>query len=224
MFIGHFALGFASKPVAPKASLGWLILACQWSDLLWPVLSLIGVEHFRIAKGDTAFTPLAFDYYPWSHSLLMAAVWGVAIAILYLSRTADRRGALLLALLVVSHWLLDWITHRPDMPLTPSNDHRFGLGLWNNVSATVAIEVVLFLAGLFLYARATQAVDRVGRWGFWALAAFLLIVYATNLTSPPPPSTLAVSITALSLWLLVAAAEWIDRHRRIRTVAAAQAG
>jgi len=220
MFIGHFALGFTGKRAAPRVSLGWLVVACQWPDLLWPVLSLLGMEHFRIAKGDTAFTPIAFDYYPWSHSLLMVVIWGVALGILYLWRSGDRRAAMILGVLVVSHWVLDWITHRPDMPLTPSNDHRFGLGLWNNIPATVAVEVVIYAVGVWLYARTTEGVDRIGRWGLWVLVAFLLVVYATNLTSPPPPSTLAVSVTAFSLWLLVAAAEWIDRHRRIRAVAA----
>ena len=111
MFIGHFAAAMAAKRVAPKVSLGWLFAACQLPDLIWPVLLLAGVERARIEPGNTAFTPLAFDHYPWSHSLLMVAVWGGALALLYDLRVRRRGKALVIATLVVSHWLLDWITH-----------------------------------------------------------------------------------------------------------------
>src|SRR5688572_6339507 len=122
MFIGHFAVALAAKRVAPGTSLGWLFAACQLPDLIWPVFLLTGVERARVAPGDTAFTPLAFEHYPWSHSLLMMVGWGVLLGAAYMLRDRDGRAALTLALLVVSHWVLDWITHRPDMPLVPGSD------------------------------------------------------------------------------------------------------
>src|SRR5438046_6861427 len=122
MFLGHFALAHASKRIDPRPSLGWLYAACQWPDLVWPILSLVGMEHFRVQPGNTAFTPLAFDYYPWSHSLVMDVAWGCAMGLAYLARHRDRRGAFLIGGIVASHWALDCLTHRPDLPLLPNND------------------------------------------------------------------------------------------------------
>jgi MFS superfamily sulfate permease-like transporter len=142
MFVGHFGVALASKRAAPQVSLGWLFAACQLADLLWPVLVLAGVEHFRIDPGNTAVTPIAFDHYPWSHSLVMNVLEGAALGAIYFALRRDRRGALVIALLVVSHWVLDWITHRPDMPLAPWSDVKLGLGLWSSVAATVVVETV----------------------------------------------------------------------------------
>ena len=216
MFIGHFAVAFSSKRVAPKPSLGWLFAACQWPDLLWPILSLIGMEHFRIAPGDTAFTPLAFDYYPWSHSLFMDVVWGVVLGLAYLGRHRDKRGALIIAALVVSHWILDWITHRPDMPILPNNDHRVGLGLWNSVAGTIVVETLMYFAALRIYEKCTTANDKIGRIGFWVLSGFLFGTYIANIVMPAPSSTSAVAWGALAGWILIPAAWWVDGHRTPR--------
>ena len=213
MFLGHFSAALAAKRVAARPSLGWLFAACQFPDLLWPLFVLGGIEHFRIEPGNTAFTPIAFDSYPWSHSLLMDVVWGLALGALYFALRRDRRGAIVIAGLVVSHWVLDWITHRPDMPLLPDNRTLLGLGLWNNVSATIAVEAAMYLAALWLYTRMTTGRDRVGRLGFRFLTGFLAVIAAANIFSPPPPSTLAVTLSALLLWILVPIAAWVDRHR-----------
>jgi len=214
VFIGHFALAFAAKRAAPAVSLGTLLLAAQLADLVWPLLVLAGVESFEIAPGATAFTPLHFTYYPYSHSLLALAAWGVAMGAAYaVARLASLKVALLLAALVLSHWVLDFLTHAPDMPLAPSGSTKVGLGLWNSVPGTLVVEVSLFVAGVFLYARATTARDRVGRFAFYGLVAFLALIYAANAMGPPPPSTQAVVYAGIAMWLLVAWGYWIDRHR-----------
>jgi len=214
MFIGHFALAFAAKKVAPTVSLGTLFLAAQLADLAWPMLVLAGVERFEIAPGDTAFTPLHFTHYPYSHSLVALAAWGIALGVAYaIVRRAGVKAALLLAALVLSHWVLDFLTHAPDMPLTLKGSLKVGLGLWNSIPATLAVETALFVAGAFIYARSTVPRDGIGRFGFQALVAFLALVYAANLVGPPPPSVEAVAYTALAMWLLVAWGYWIDRHR-----------
>jgi len=216
VFIGHYALAFAAKKAAPRISLGTLFLAVQLADLVWPALVLLGVERFEIRPGITAFTPLDFIHYPFSHSLVALALWGAALGVAYMVvRTADVRAALLLAALVVSHWVLDFVTHRPDMPLTFADEPRVGLGLWNSIPATLAVEGALFAACLWAYARATRAIDRIGKWALWSLVAFLVIVYAANTAGPPPPSVAAVAWSANALWLLVAWGYWIDRHRRM---------
>lgn len=214
MFLGHFGVGFGAKAVAPEPSLGTLFLAAQFIDLLWPTLLLLEVERARIEPGITKVTPLDFTYYPFSHSLLAVLCWAALFAGAYwlLRRTA--RGAAVLAVAVVSHWFLDLVVHRPDLPLIPGGTRFLGLGLWSNLGATVAAELAIFWLGLWLYLRATVARDAVGRWAPWALVAFLLAVYAANLFGDPPPSVTVLAWVGQAQWLLVAWGYWVDRHRR----------
>jgi len=213
MFIGHFAVGFALKRVAPRTSLGVLIAAPQALDLLWPIFLLLGWESVRIDPGNTAFTPLAFDSYPYSHSLLMAVVWAAVFAALYLFRTRLGAASLWIAVAVVSHWVLDWITHRPDMPLTPWSTTKVGLGLWNSIPATLIVESTMFAAGAWIYMRTTRARDRMGRVNLWLYITALALMYVGNAVGPPPPDVRSLAIVALGLWLLPLWAAWIDRHR-----------
>jgi membrane-bound metal-dependent hydrolase YbcI (DUF457 family) len=219
MFIGHFALGFAAKKVAPTVSLGTLFIAAQLADLVWPVLVLLDIEKVEVSPGITAFTPLDFIHYPYSHSLVGLLGWAIAFAAAYaVARREPIHAALIIAALVLSHWLLDFLTHRPDMPLSLGESQRVGLGLWNSVPATVVVEGLLFVAGVALYMRTTQAIDSVGRWALWSLVAFLVVIYIANIFGPPPPSGAAVAWTALAMWLLVAWGYWIDAHRRTSRV------
>ena len=214
MFIGHFGLAFGAKKAAPAASLGTLFAASQFADLLWPTLVLLGRERVEVVIGATRMTPLNFVSYPYSHSLLALCGWGVAYAAIYFAlRRARLSTAVTLALLVVSHWLLDYLTHRPDLPLTPYGGERFGLGLWDSMPGTLAAEFALFAAGLLLYLRSTTPRDRVGSAGLWALVVFMAVVYLASVFGPPPPSATAVAWSAQAMWLLVAWGYWIDKHR-----------
>lgn len=213
MFIGHLSLAFAAKRATPRVSLPVLFVAAQFADTLWPILVGLGVEQVRIDRGNTAFTPLDFVSYPWSHSLLTLTIFGVAFGGLYFARTRDARAFAIIAALVVSHWVLDWITHRPDMPLYPGGA-KLGLGLWNSIPLTFAVEGAMFVAGLWIYGRATRPLDGQGRWGLVGLVAVLLLVYVAGPLGGPPPSVRALwiaavtGITAILLWSL-----WVDRHR-----------
>ena len=220
MFIGHFAVAFGAKRVAPAVSLGTLILACQLADLIWPTLVLLGIEHVRIAPGITVVTPLDFESYPYSHSLIALVCWGALAAVIYgfAHRSATKAAVLMVAGVVLSHWFLDVATHRPDMPLVPGESTRIGLGLWNSLPATLIIEGAMFAAGVAIYARMTVARDRIGRLALWSLVAFLAVLYLGNLFGPPPPSASAVAWTAEAIWLLVAWGYWIDRHRKAKGV------
>jgi membrane-bound metal-dependent hydrolase YbcI (DUF457 family) len=215
MFIGHDAVGFASKRIAPRTSLGWLMTAPILLDLLWPLFLLIGIEHVRIAPGNTKFTPLDFCDYPWSHSLLMAIVWGVLFAAAYFAKTRYTAGALTLACGVVSHWLLDFFTHGADMPLYPGGP-KVGLGLWNHPTATVIVEGAMFIAGLAIYVRATRPRDRTGLFAMWGLVITLILIYCANAQGPPPPNVGTLIVLAFAQYLIPIWAAWIDRHREAR--------
>ena len=216
MFLGHFGIGLAAKRFAPRANLGALFFAAQFADLLWPSLLMLGVESVVIAPGVTVVTPLDFQHYPLSHSLLAGALWAALVGGGYFLLRGYRREALVLALLVLSHWLLDALVHRPDLPLTPFGATRVGLGLWNSLAATLLIEVSILAGGGWLYARATRARDAAGRWGLYGLLAFLLLIQAANLFGDPPPSAAAIAWVGQAQWLLVLWGFWLDRHREAR--------
>src|ERR1044072_8546051 len=146
MFLGHFALAFGAKKAAPMMSLGTLFLACQFADLLWPTLLVLGFEHVEIDPGNTLVTPLNFVSYPYSHSLGMLLFWSAFFAIDYrLFKGWRPRAMVTVAALVFSHYVLDVVTHRPDMPITISGSTKIGLGLWNHPGAALAIESAMFL-------------------------------------------------------------------------------
>jgi len=214
MFIGHFALAFGAKKAAPAVSLGALFLACQFADLLWPVFVLAGVEEVRVQPGATAMTPLDFVSYPYSHSLTALVGWGILVGAVYVAATRSRMLAgVMLGLLVVSHWALDVVAHRPDMPITLTGTTRLGLGLWSSIPATLIVELFLFAAGIALYRRATVARDRLGSVGLWSLVVFLGLVYLASVFGPPPPDARTVAWPAMAMWLLVLWGYWVDRHR-----------
>ncbi|HEY8269096.1 MAG TPA: hypothetical protein VIG34_10610 [Xanthobacteraceae bacterium] len=215
MFIGHHAVAFAAKAATPRTSLGTLFLATMWIDLVWPILLLLRIEIVRIAPGDTLFTPLSFVYYPYTHSLLFVVLWAIGFGAVYFALKRDRAAAIIVGLVVLSHWVLDFIVHRPDLPLIP-DQFKVGLGLWNFVLATIALELAMFVAGLVLYLRATRAKDRIGTWAFWALIVFLLVIYASVIFGPPPPSMQALAVLGLVAWLMPLWAWRADRHREAR--------
>ena len=206
MFLGHLAVGFASKRAAPRTSLGWFVAAPLFLDLVWPFFLATGVERVRIDPGNTAFTPLAFDHYPWSHSLLMAVVWSVAFGASCWFVTRSRPAALLVSLGVASHWLCDWITHRPDLPLYPGGA-LYGLGLWNSIPGTLVVEFTMLALGLWLL--------RPKGIKLWSLMVFCLVAAMSAAFGPPPPSAGALIATAFAIWLVPLWAWWGDREKRL---------
>lgn len=217
MFLGHFALAMAAKRVAPKASLGMLVLSAQFADCLWPALLILGIEEVRIVPGITRVTPLDFISYPISHSLLMQLVWGLLLGTIYFCWRRDSRPAMVVGALLPTHWLLDYFSHRPDMPLYPGGP-KVGLGMWNSLPLSLVVEFGLFAVGAVLYLKATRS---KGGWdlGFWSFTVFLAVMYPVSLFGPPPPSVRVLALTALSLWLTIPWAAWGDRQREMRALA-----
>lgn len=213
MFVGHTALALAAKRAAPTASLGTLVAATFALDLVWPVLLLAGVEHVRVDPGNTAFTPFDFEHYPWSHSLLMAIVWGAVAAAVY-RRRGSAHAATVVGAVVVSHWVLDALVHRPDLPLWPGASPFVGLGLWRSIPATFVVEGVLLAIGLASYLRQSTPSDAIGRWALVALIALQTVIWLSGPYATPPPGERPVAFVGLALALFIPWAAWIDRHRR----------
>jgi hypothetical protein len=214
MFLGHFGLALGGKKAAPTLSLGLLFLAVGWADLLFFPLALLGVEHFRIAPGATAVTPMIFDDYPISHGLVGLAVAGLALGSAYFLARRQKTAAIVFGLAVVSHWFLDALVHRPDMPILAGAPY-FGLGLWNSVPLTVLAEAIALGVGLAIYLRTTRGLDRTGTWALWSLVALLVVLWIGAIAGPPPPSERAVEWSGIGMWIFVPWGYWIDRHRAI---------
>ncbi len=215
MFLGHFAVALASKRAAPRTSLGWLVACAQLPDIVFPTFLLLGWENMRIVGGDNPFLRARFDSYPFSHSLAANALCGAAVGLLYWWRTRYARGAWVLSLCVVSHWVLDMLSHLPDMPLFPGGP-RLGLGLWSSVTGTMLVEAFMFGAGIWLYTKATRPVDRVGRWAFVTFVALLATLYVGSILGPPPQNVEHFVWAAPAVLLFPLWGWWLDRHRTPR--------
>ena len=216
MFIGHFALGYAAKRWVPQLSLAVLFGAALFADLVWPVLVALGIEQVRIVPGITASTPLEFISYPYSHSLVALLLWGALLGWIC-ARLATNAPiapiAPMVLALVVSHWVLDFVTHIPDLPLYPGSA-KYGLGLWNSIAGTFVVETVMFAIGVSIYARATRSRDAIGKWAFLGMTAFLFVGFLANASGTPPPSVTALWVMALALGsFTLTLAWWADRHR-----------
>ena len=213
MFVGHLAAGLAATRFDRRLPLSVAVAAAFGLDLLWPLLLLLGLETVRVSPGDTAFTQLAFVSYPWSHSLAMVVVWSILATLVARRAWTGWRGATLVGALVASHWLLDFVTHRPDLPLWPGGPIA-GLGLWNSVSATLVVEGGLFVLGIWVYHHARPERDRIGNGALAGLVIVTAVIWVSQPWSPPPPTASAVAWGALVLWLIPPWAAWIERHRR----------
>lgn len=213
MFIGHYGVGFGAKKFAPLASLGFLILAAQFLDLLWPTLVLLHLEHFTIVPGIMKGNPLDFIDYPISHSLLMASLWGLVLGTIALSIYKRRQYAIVIFLCVISHWFLDLIVHRPDLPLYPGDSPLWGFSLWNHPLISNVLEVLLFVLGAIWYWKETEAKNIWGNISLGILLLLLVLVYIGNLLGPVPTSVSQVAWGAEMQWIVVILAFWVDHTR-----------
>jgi len=208
MLFGHIAVGLAAKPLAPKASLGALLLSATAIDVLSGVFAITGIE-FRVPSGAASI--------PWSHGLFMTMVWAIAgCAVAYLL-SRDRRTSIVIGLVVFSHWVLDFISHPtglgldmpPDLPLLFEGSPKVGLGLYRSLAVALIVDLGLFAGGILIYLVSTKAQDRTGRWAVWlmVLAIVVLGVLAAlpQLTPYPTPG----------LVLLLPLGNWVDRHRSL---------
>jgi hypothetical protein len=213
MFIGHFGAGFAGKKFEKSVSLGTYFMAAQWIDLIWPILVLIGIEKVEIKPGISAVTPLDFSYYPFTHSLFGVLIWAILFGTIYYYIKKKFKSAIILGLLVLSHWFLDLLVHIPDLPIFPGAGIKVGFGLWNSFAATVVVEGLIFIGGLYLYLKSTKTKNKIGTFTLWGLVIFLVAIYISNLFGPPPQSAEAIGIVGNAQWLIILWGYWIDKNR-----------
>jgi hypothetical protein len=220
MLVGHVAVGFAAKPLTPRTSLGTLVLAALLVDLLWGVFMIVGIEHVQfVTRGPTLMTSVGIYDISYSHSLAATAIWGALFAAACLLRTRDRRAAWIVFAAVLSHWLLDWISHGRDMSLAPGIHRYYGLGLWNSIGATLLVEGLFWALAVAIYIRGTRALTRAGLYALWIGIVLLTAAWYNNIAGPPPPgSSRSIGVSSLVFFSIVTAwASWMNRLRRSTT-------
>jgi len=202
MFVGHYGVSFAAKKFAPSVSLATLFVAVQLLDVGWSLLVLLGVEKVRIVPGITATNPLDLYYMPYTHSLVAALLWAGAAFVIYrlVMPRAPRASALVVGAAVFSHWVLDFLVHRPDLPLY-DDSAKVGMGLWNFPAFALALEVAFLAGGLWLYFR--TGVTR--RTGMMMFTVVMVAVQAFVFFGQPPASDRAAAMTALASYAVFAA-------------------
>jgi hypothetical protein len=217
MFIGHYGPSLAIKSLRPAIPLWLLFIAVQLVDVAWAVLVLLGVEKVRIVPGITASNPLDLYYMPYTHSLVAAIFWSVAVALLIrlVPGVTTRSAAVWVGIAVFSHWVLDFLVHRPDLPLY-DDTMKIGLGLWNYPAVALALETALLFGGMILYLRVTRSMNAIGRIGMPVFGVVMLAIQSYVFFGPPPVSPAAAAVTALMFYVVFAAlAEWLARQRTL---------
>lgn len=216
MFVGHYAASLALKRFEKRVSLGVLFLAVQFVDIVFFPLVLLGIERLNIVENFTQSTHFELEYMPFTHSLVAFLIWAsLAYAFFRWVIVKSNSVAIVVALAVMSHWLLDVVVHTPDMPVWSDASLKLGLGLWNNAVATYLLEAALLVAGLCLYLRSTSATSKTGKYGMGVFVVVLLLVNIVNIFGPlQGDSKVVLAVTAVAAYLLFAAvAFWLDPKR-----------
>ncbi len=213
MFIGHFAVGLAAKKITPRTSLAVLFMACQFLDLVWPFAMLFGLEKVAVNRDLPTFNAMDLVDVAYSHSLGMALIWSFLFGSIVKYFSGSTRASIVTALVVFSHWILDYVTHIPDLPLW-FDSQKVGLGLWKNAIATFSIETSFYALGIYLYLKTVAASQRRTLL-FWSLILFLFIIYLVNVFGPIPPENAPIMETAFGLWLFVIWAKYIEKPSHI---------
>ncbi len=214
MFIGHYGPAFAITTIRPALPLWLLFVAVQLVDVAWAILVLLGIEAVRIVPGITASNPLDLYYMPYTHSLVAAVLWAVAAVVLCKSLPGVRTWptAAWIGLAVFSHWVLDWLVHRPDLPLY-ADTMKVGLGIWNHRAIALVLEALLLFGGMILYLRRTTARGVIRHLGPPVFGVVMLAIQCYVFFGPPPTSPDAAATTALVSYVVFAAvARWLARQ------------
>jgi hypothetical protein len=220
MFIGHYGVAFAIKRAEKQIPLWLLFLAVQFVDVLWGVLVLLGVEKARITHEFRGSLPLDLYYMPYTHSLPAAILWSAFAYGAYrllVSKNAPfaHRVSLLVAVAVLSHWVFDWLVHRPDLPLY-GDAHKMGLALWDYPVPALVLECGLYFGGLWLYLRATSAGTFTGKYGMAIMGLVMLAIQVIVSWWPVLPNAKIAAVIFLAGYLQFAAGvDWLEKKRSV---------
>jgi hypothetical protein len=216
MFVGHYGPAFAATAARKSIPLWVAFIAVQLVDVFWGIFVLLGIEKVRIVPGITATNPLDLYYMPYTHSLIGAAFWAIAGGFVYfLFRKADGwSAAAIVGIAVFSHWVLDWLVHRPDLPLY-DNSLKVGLGLWNRPVFAFLLEIAVLFGGMYLYLITTEAVSRSGRYGMIVFGLVMLTFQSIVFFGRPPASDKAAAIISLVFYVAFAAVAYRLAKQRI---------
>ena len=215
MFVGHYGPSFAIKSVRRGIPLWLLFVAVQLLDFGWSVLVLLGVEKVRIVPGITASNPLDLYYMPYTHSLVAAILWAAAAIVLcrLLLGVRDWSAPVWIGVAVFSHWVLDFLVHRPDLAIY-DNRAKVGLGLWNHPVIALSLEALFLFGGMTLYLGRTRPLTAIGRVGPPIFGVLMLGIQGYVFFGPPPASPAAAAVSALVSYVVFAAvAHWLDLQR-----------
>jgi hypothetical protein len=213
MFVGHYGVAFAAKPLARRVPLWVWFVAVQWMDVIWAILMLAGIEKGRIVPGFTEANALDLYYMPYTHSLPGAVLLSLVFGLIVAASVDGKRvaTAALAAGASFSHWILDFVVHVPDLPLY-DNSAKVGLGLWRHVALSFPLELLILGAGAWFYARSAGFTSTRGRYAFWGFIAVLAALQAIANFGAAPASPESMALIALALYSLLAAlAAWVER-------------
>lgn len=216
MFVGHYGVAFGARPATPLVPLWVYFIAVQWLDVVWSILVLLGVEKLHIVPGFTEANPYDLYYMPYTHGLPGAIILSLLFAAVVAAFVPRRRAAVFLTIAAAafSHWILDLIVHVPDLALYDNSD-KVGFGLWRHVAISFPLEIIVLVAGAWIFARALPPASRRGHIALRSFVALLVLVQVYANFGPPPPSETAMAIMALVLYLAFAAlAALLERLRR----------
>jgi LexA-binding, inner membrane-associated putative hydrolase len=156
MYIGHVGVALGAKRLRASIGLLALLLATYAPDWVDAGLCLAGV-----------YNPVGM----LSHSIPVVVLLALVAFALYAVKTRDWAGAIIVAGVVVSHMLLDWITgYKSTWPGGP----MIGLRLYDHPTADFILEGVVIVIGAVLYRRTLPS--RLRPWTDVAIMVGALLV------------------------------------------------
>ena len=219
MFIGHYAPAFVAATSRRSPRLGTLFVAAQLVDISFFSLLLLKVEHLRLVPGATTMNPMDLYDMPWDHSLVGALGWALGFGLVIRLLGRDWTAAAIGAAVVLSHWFIDLLVHRPDLTLAGAPP-AFGFGLWNYPAIEIPLELLFAFGGLWFFVSRTTAIGAAGRWSPVVLAIGMAALQAVNWLTPQPatvidPAPASTGVLGLFAYaVLTLLAWWVARTRQ----------
>lgn len=220
MFVGHYAAALVLRPLKKSPSLPVLFVGVQLMDILFFSFVLAGTEALRLTPGITAMNPLDLYNMPFSHGLAGVLIQSVLFGLLIAALMGDGQrllGGIIAGMAVFSHWILDVVTHRPDMMLFREID-KIGAGLWNYPFAAMVVETLVIACAFVFFVAATSPKAGAGRASLIVLGVGMAALQCVNWFGPAPnPLTTSLDFVAaqglLAYAILIGIAIWVERTR-----------